>query len=244
MTELWIRTYHSGTIPLLCLPYVGGSATAYRPLSALLAPAVQPLIVQLPGRQDRHTEPCLDTIGELADQIFTAIAPYTAVPLAIFGHSMGAVLGFEVAQRMERKLGTPPLHLFASGRRAPSCDRDERVHTLPDAGIVAELASLNGTSAELLGDPEIVAMIMPAVRADYRAIETYRAEPDAAVSCPVTVLTGDADPQTTALEAAAWRAHTTRPFALATYSGKHFFLNDHLPAIAAHITRALSDKNA
>lgn len=243
MSDLWIRTYHTaadGAVPVLCLPYVGGSATAYRPLSALLAPAVQPLIVQLPGRQDRHTEPCLDTISELADQILAAITPWTDRPLALFGHSMGAALGFEVAQRMERKLGTPPLHLFASGRRAPSRYRDEQVHTLPDAGILAELAALNGTNPQLLNDPEIAAMILPAVRADYHAIETYRPDPGTMVTCPVTVLTGTTDPQTTAAEAAAWETHTTGPFSLIAYPGAHFFLNDHLQAIANLVVRTVT----
>jgi surfactin synthase thioesterase subunit len=242
MNELWIRSFHpapADAVPVLILPYVGGSATAFRPLSARLAPAVRPLIVQLPGRQERHTEPCVDTIPELVEQIHVAMGPLAARPFAIFGHSMGAILGFELARRLEQKHGTPPIHLFASGRRAPSCPREERVHTLPDAGVVAELARLNGTQPELLGDPDIIEMIMPSVRADYRAIETYRPEPDATIGCPITVLTGDADPQTTAAEADVWAAHTTGAFALTTYRGNHFFLNDHLPAIAGLITDTL-----
>lgn len=241
--DLWVRSYHPAgddAVPLVCLPYVGGGATVYRALSGLLTPSVAPLVVQLPGRQDRYTEPCVDNIPELANQIFAAIAPWTDRPLALFGHSMGAILGFEVARRMERKLGTPPLRLFASGRRAPSRPRDERVHTLPDAGVIAELARLNGTQPELLGDPEIVQMILPAVRGDYRAIETYRSDPGATIASPITVLTGDSDPQTTAEEARAWREHTTSEFELVTFPGGHFFLNDHQPTIADFVTRTLS----
>jgi surfactin synthase thioesterase subunit len=239
----WIRTYHEVAEPavnLVCLPHAGGGASAYHALSAALAPAVAPLVVQLPGRQDRHTEPCVDSIARLADGVYGALrGRYTDRPLALFGHSMGAVLGFEVARRMEADLGRSPLWLFASGRRAPSRWREGGIHKLSDTAIVAELAALNGTRPELLGDRDFLDLILPAVRADYRAIETYECDPGATVSCPIHVFTGDSDPDTTHEEVAAWRAHTTAEFAMTTFPGGHFFINDVRDRVAEIVTRTL-----
>lgn len=209
---------------LVCFPHAGGSASFYFPVSAALSPGIDVLAVQYPGRQDRRLEPCTDDIPAMADRIFRATDIWADGPLALFGHSMGAILAFEVARRIERELGVAPVRLFASGRRAPSCTRDETVHLRDDDGIVRELQLLSGTDARVLGDEELLRMVLPALRNDYRAIETYRGDDGAAVSCPVTVLTGDADPRTSMDEALAWRGHTTGEFDLEVFPGGHFFL--------------------
>jgi pyochelin biosynthesis protein PchC len=122
--------------------------------------------------------------------------------------------------------------LFASGRVAPSRQRtDERIHLKSDDGILAELRALDGTDSRLFADEELVAMVMPAIRNDYRAIETYRAEPEATVACPIHVLIGDDDPKVTADEARAWAGHTTGAFTMATFPGGHFYLTRHMPAV-------------
>lgn len=241
----WIRRYHSasdGAVRLVCLPFAGGSASGYYAMSAALAPLVEPLVVQLPGRQDRRGEPCIDNIPELVDQIFAALEPWTDRPLVLFGHSMGAVLGFEVARRMEQ-FGRSPLRLFASGGRAPSRVRDERVHTMSDDDIIAELARLDGTESQLLSDEELLRLIIPVVRNDYRAIETYRCAVDATVACPITVFTGDSDPRVTAEDADAWRDHTSSEFTSMTFPGGHFFINDSPDKIADAIVCALAESS-
>jgi pyochelin biosynthesis protein PchC len=243
-SDLWIRRFHraaEGAPRLVCLPHAGGSASFYFPVSKALSPRIEVLTVQYPGRQDRRFEPCITDIGVFADRICEALGPWTVgrTP-ALFGHSMGATLGFEVAWRLERRANVTVPHLFASGRRAPSMRRDERVHERDDAGVLEELRLLDGTELGLLEDPETREMVLPAIRGDYTAIETYRPSPAAELSCPVTVLIGDQDPKTTLNEAYAWAAHTTAAFDLKVYRGGHFFLLQHVPEVLGLIAETLA----
>lgn len=242
--DLWIRQFHpaaEGAPALVCLPHAGGSASFFFPVSKALSPRIRVLAVQYPGRQDRRLEPCIRDIGVLADRICEALGPSTTSGApALFGHSMGATLGFEVAWRLQQRANLVVPHLFASGRRAPSTRRDERVHERDDAGLIEELRLLDGTELGLLADPETRDMVLPAIRGDYTAIETYRPSPGAVLSGPVTVLTGDRDPKTTLDEARAWAAHTTGTFDLKVYPGGHFFLLRHVPAVLGLISETLA----
>ncbi|WP_343245012.1 alpha/beta fold hydrolase [Streptomyces sp. SID14478] len=225
---------------LVCLPHAGGSASFYFPLSKALSPAVDVLAVQYPGRQDRRHEPNISSIPELADRIFEAIRHLDDRPLALFGHSMGAVLAYEIALRLEDAGLPAPARLFVSGRRAPSRDRDERLHMGSDEQLLAEMRKLGGSHATLLADPGVVEMIMPALRSDYHAVESYRCTPGRRLACPVTALTGDKDPRVSIEEAAAWEEHTTGPTELQVFPGGHFFLSDQ----SARVTGLIADRLA
>lgn len=236
---LWCRRFHpapDAAARLVCFPHAGGSASFYRPVSAALSPAVDVLSVQYPGRQDRRCEPGIDSVAELADRVFQALLPSADRPLTFFGHSMGAVVAFEVARRFD-SAGRTPLRLFASGRRAPSRHRDSDGRTRSDEEILAELRELSGTDARVFGDEEILRMVLPAIRSDYRAVDTYRCPPGASVRCPVSVLVGDGDPETTLDEARAWAGHTTGGFEMRVLPGGHFYLNDR----ADDVLRLLAD---
>lgn len=240
-TGAWLRCFDrrpEAQRRLVCFPHAGGSAPFFLPMSRALR-STEVLSVQYPGRQDRRAEPCIDNIGELADQVYAALRPELRPGVAFFGHSMGALVAFEVALRMQAD-GLAPDVLFASGRRAPSRYRDEKVHRRDDDGIITEMKRLAGTDARVLGDEELLRMILPAIRGDYTAVETYRSRPDSVLDCPVEVLTGDADPVTTADEAQDWAKHTSGPFVVHTYSGGHFFLADHSADIIDLITKRLS----
>lgn len=231
--DLWCRRYRPARNPsarLICLPHAGGSATFFVPVAAALSPGVDVVAIQYPGRQERRREDPIDDIHILADRIHTIISRQPELPVTLFGHSMGAILAFELARRLEAS-GHPPERVFASGRRAPSTHRDETVHHRDDAGIMAEMRALNGTASSVLGDQDMMRAILPALRADYRAAETYRCSPQTAVSCPITVLTGDSDPKTTLAEANAWASHTTGLFDVQVFPGGHFFLTDHADQI-------------
>ncbi|GAA2529117.1 thioesterase II family protein [Winogradskya humida] len=240
---LWLRRYRPATAPsarLVCLPHAGGSAAYFLPVAAALSPGVEVVAVQYPGRQDRRTETPIDDLAVLADQIAEILARQSELPLHIFGHSMGASLGFEVIRRLEAK-GLRPVRLFASGRRAPSALRNETVHRLGDDAILAEVRTLNGTNSMLLNDDELMRAALPALRADYRAAELYRAPEDATVQAAITVLTGDKDPKTTIPEAEAWSRHTVAPgFEVKVFPGGHFFLSDQnaavLKVLRGHLT--------
>lgn len=242
MTGSWIRRFHAAPDArsrLLCLPHAGGSASYFFPVSRRLTPQVEVLAVQYPGRQDRHAEPCVDTIEGLADQVSAAMAPWLDRPLALFGHSMGAAVAFEVAMRLERT-GTAPAALFVSGRRAPSRFREETVHLRDDDGVLAEVRLLSGTASQVLADDDLIRMALPAIRNDYRAIELYRGQPDATVRCPVYALVGDDDPKATIAEVDAWREHTNGDFELQIFPGGHFYLDQQVTGVLEKITSVVA----
>lgn len=242
----WIRRYYpaSNDRPVLvCFPHAGGSATYYFPMSAALAPDFEVIAIQYPGRQERRHETCIDDITELAGHIRLALGEAELTgpaesrrPLAFFGHSMGALVAFEVARLLEQDGEAGPHVLFASGRRAPSRSRDDTWH-LSDAALIGELRSLGGTNAGLLADQEVVELVLPAVRNDYRAVASYQPGADARIAAAVVVLVGDDDPYTTRGEAADWQRHATGDFELHVLPGGHFFLEDQQAEIVRIITR-------
>ncbi|MFJ9612164.1 thioesterase II family protein [Kitasatospora sp. NPDC101176] len=240
--QTWIRRYQDrpdAAVRLVCFPHAGGSAGTYRPWAEAVDPSVEILAVQYPGRQDRYREPGIDNLNELADLVTPALrSAVTGGRYALFGHSLGAALAFEVARRLAGDDG--PELLAVSGRRAPSQARREAYHRLDDAGLAAHLEDLSGTDRRLLTDPDALQLILPAVRSDLRAIETYRAAPGATVDVPVLALTGDHDPWTTLLEAAAWSAHTTAGFDLRVFPGEHFYLVEHRAEVLDLLARRLS----
>ncbi|MFC4116920.1 thioesterase II family protein [Nonomuraea zeae] len=239
----WVRRFHAvptGKIRLFCFPHAGGSASYYFPMSRSFdGRDVEVLAVQYPGRQDRRAEPCVTNLAELADRIGDALDEWTDMPFAFWGHSMGALLAFEVARRREALGRSVPLVLFASGRRAPSRYRDGRVHLLDDPGLTAELTRLGGTDPRLLAEPDLRAAILPTTRADYQAVETYVDTLRTPVSCPITAVIGDSDPDVTLEEAADWAMHTKGRFDLKVLPGGHFYLESRRREVLAIITGAL-----
>lgn len=237
-SDLWVRRYHpapEAATRLVCLPHAGGSAAFYFPFSQALGPSIEVVAIQYPGRQDRRAEPLAGSIIELSDGVTKALGDWTDRPIALFGHSMGALVGYEVARRLP---GVTTL--FVSGRRAPHLHRDETVHTRTDDGIIAELKSLSGTGQRVFGDEELLRMVLPAIRGDYRAVETYRHEQGPALDVPIHALTGDSDPRVPVSEVEEWARHTSRSFALRTFSGGHFYLAEHQREIVELVTNVLT----
>jgi surfactin synthase thioesterase subunit len=244
--NLWFRRYapaDEADQRLVCFPHAGGSASYFLPVARTLAPQVDVLSVQYPGRQDRRVEAAYTDIGALAESIHHGLTRWTDRPLSFFGHSMGALVAFEVARRFGEGSGQP-VHLYVSGRRAPSTHRTENLHLLDDAGIATEIRSLGGTEAALLADSELMAMVIPTLRSDYQAAETYDCPPDRTVRCPVTALVGQSDPRATLAEVQKWEEHTTGTFDLKVYSGGHFYLTDHVTDVIDLLAEHFSARTA
>jgi len=240
--DQWLRRFHScatGAPQLFCFPHAGGSATYYFPFSKDLAPGVEVLAVQYPGRQDRRLEPLIDSIPELADRVADVLASVAVPPFAFFGHSMGAIVAFEAALRLHDNLGVSPTCLFASGRRAPSMKRPTTAYD--NAGVISEMRRLGGTDPRFFGDEELLMSILPVTRNDYQAIEDYTWVQGAPLACPVTALIGDADPQCTIEEAAAWASHTSGVFEKRIFPGGHFFLDQHRADVISTISVELNE---
>jgi pyochelin biosynthetic protein PchC len=232
---VWLRRYRPvphAEIRLVCLPHAGGSASAFRRWPAESPGHLELLAVQYPGREDRLRDPCVTDFERLADLVTAALTPLLDRPLAIFGHSMGAALGHEVAVRLERR-GTGPSHLFVSGMSAPRHHRPGTVHRGDDEALIAELRRLGGTGDAVLDHAELRSLLLPAVRADYRAFETRRPADTPPLRCPLTALVGTDDPAAPVDEVRDW-AHCTRGgFTLRTYPGGHFYLD----AARRHVIR-------
>ncbi|MFD0690919.1 thioesterase II family protein [Actinomadura fibrosa] len=240
--KLWLRRFHEGPedgVRLICFPHAGGAASCFRQFSGDLSARLEVWSVQYPGRQDRHREEPIPDILELARRVSDVVGALDDRPLALFGHSMGATVAFEVARRLEAE-GTPPVALFVSGRRAPSIRRPESVRRRDDHGLIAEIKSLDGTDARLLEDDDVLQMILPALRADYRAIDGYEYRPGAPLRVPLVALTGQDDPRTGRSDVEAWAGHTTGAFSLHVMPGGHFFLDAQHREVAEIVADALS----
>lgn len=231
---------------VVCFPHAGGGAVAYRPLVAALAAASHTagaraqelLAVQYPGRHDRLGEERIEDLTELAAGAYEALAPLTDRPLTLLGHSMGALVAYEVTRLLEREGAQRPLRLVVSSASAPSRVRRGSVHLQGDDGLMEEIRRTQGTDLRLLESTELMAMALPVLRSDYKAVETYRHRPGPPLRTDVTVLVGDADPLVAVEDAAAWREHTTGDFRMRVFpGGDHFALREHWPEVVEHVTQ-------
>lgn len=222
----WIRNFRpapSARLRLLCFPHAGGSASYYFPMATALSPEFDVYAVQYPGRQDRYKEPLVESVDDMADHIFAAMEPMLDAPLALFGHSMGAVLAFEVARRIETLAGHRPEVVFASGAPAPSRRQFESDHR-DDADFIRVMQDLGGTDPRVLSDPDMLATFLPAFRADYRALLAYRRGTEVRIGAPIVVMAATDDAKTSMADARAWQDHTSGGTVVHTFQGGHFYL--------------------
>lgn len=234
----WFRRFQHAepeAVRLVCFPHAGGAANYYQRLAAELAPSVDVLAVQYPGRMDRHREAVVDDLDHLVELLVEPVLGLGDRPTAFFGHSMGAVVAFEVA----RRLPVPPLALFVSGRVAPPLSRYTPPHLLSDEHMLSEVRKFQATDLRLLEHPKARELMMPVLRADYRAIETYQYRPGPPLDCSIAVFAGSDDPVAAVADTRPWREQCTGEFSLRVCPGGHFFLDDHLPEIAEDIRHRL-----
>ncbi|MFD3507961.1 thioesterase II family protein [Nocardia sp. NPDC058666] len=239
----WVRVLRPDTAArgrLTCFPPGGGSAPFYRELARHIGPGIEVTAVQYPGRQDRLDDPPITDLHLLADRIAADLAGAPA--RSLFGHSMGATVAYETALRLAAA-GQPVRALIVSGRPAPEFVETARLHQASDAALIDDLERLANDPAPvrlLRTEPGLADLVLPAVRADYQAVETYRHRPGPLLTCPVVALVSTQDPTTSVAQAEQWRAVTDGPFSIQTFSGGHFYLDDQPAAVAQEITRHLS----
>nr|prf erythromycin synthesis gene [Saccharopolyspora erythraea] len=223
---------------LVCFPHAGAAADSYLDLAPALAPEIDVDAVQYPGRQDPRDEEPLGTAGEIADEVAAVLrASGGDGPFALFGHSMGALIAYETARRLEREPGGGPLRLFVSGQTAPRVH--ERRTDLPgDDGLVDELRRL-GTSEAALADEALLAMSLPVLRADLRVLRSYAWADGPPLRAGITALCGDADPLTATGDAERWLQHSVIPGRTRTFPGGHFYLGEQVTEVAGAVRRDL-----
>ncbi|KIG11692.1 Thioesterase [Enhygromyxa salina] len=225
---------------LFCIPFAGGAASVFRTWGDALPADIEVCAVQLPGRERRLREPLYQAMQPLARALVDAVGPSLDRPFAIFGHSLGACVGFELARQLRRLYGREPEHMFASARRAPHIRDPAPLHELPEPELIAALRRMGGTPESVLRDPEFVRIFMPILRADLAVAETYLCPSGPPLRCPLTMLRADADPMVSKLEALGWREHTSGPFTMRTLSAGHLFLASHQTQILDLIAASLS----
>ncbi|MGK4585148.1 thioesterase II family protein [Kitasatospora sp. HPMI-4] len=243
MNSRWLLRFPSrpeARLRMFCLPGAGASASMYRSWSALLPAEVEVCAVQFPGRGARLREAPFTRLEVLAEALAEAVLAELDRPAVIFGHSLGALVGFEVASRLAGEGAL--LSLAVAAHKAPSLGSAGLPHhLLPTAELFEVVARLGGTPQGVLDRPEILRLAEPATRADFELDFTYRYRERAPLDIPVSVFGGLSDPTVSEAELAAWRSHTAGAFSLRMLPGDHFFLNG--PSGARMLSQLVADLN-
>lgn len=237
-------TRPADAVRLYCLPYAGASASIYHAWRRELPSWIEVSPLELPGRGQRYAEAPQNDAHELARSLAAQLAGQLDRPYALFGHSMGALLAYELSHALRERRLPAPLRLFASGCPAPSRrERQGRFTRLSDAELINTLQELDGTPPELLADPELMALFLPVLRADFQLCARYQpriARPS--LDCALTVFAGRADACTAdASSLQAWRGETTGAFALEMVDGGHFFLHEQRARLLTILQRELAE---
>lgn len=225
---------------LFCFPYAGGSASAFRGWQGSLCDGVEVLAARLPGRADRWREPPLTELTTFVEVFAQQLADYLDKPFAFFGHSMGALVSFDLSRKLRRDHGREPEHLFVASCNPPLPDKPMPVlASLNDEDLRAKLLSL-GLDEEVLADDDLMEILLPLVRADLHVADGYVDQSGEQLDCPVTAFHGRDDPMVSAEEMAMWSRGTRGPFALHTVSGAHLFDDQGWSEVLARLSEGLS----
>jgi medium-chain acyl-[acyl-carrier-protein] hydrolase len=225
---------------LFCFPYAGGGASIYRGWEHYLPAGVEVWAAQLPGRGGRYKEPPLATMESLVTAAAAALKPFLDLPIALFGHSMGALASFELAHLLAAEFSVNVSHLFVSGARGPHLPRNlPRLYDLPEDEFLTELKALNGTPPEVLENPELMRMISTTLRADFAIADKYTASSGPPLRCPISVFGGLEDNLALREDLETWRIHTTNSFDLWQLPGDHFFIHTSDSLILQILSREL-----
>jgi surfactin synthase thioesterase subunit len=236
MSNPWLQHWHHkphARIRLFCFPYAGGGASLFRAWSEYLPQDIEVCPVQLPGREKRLLETPFSHMPALIDMLVSILLPYIDMPYALFGHSMGALICFELARRLYlAEHISEPVHLLISGHHAPQLpDPTMPIYYLPDPEFIEGLRRLKGTPEEMLQNEELLPLLLPVLRADFSLCEMYKYIHLEPLRCPITVFGGSQDLEAPPDTLVAWREQTSGPFKVHLFSGDHFFLHQEQPAL-------------
>ncbi|MGI5521526.1 thioesterase II family protein [Micromonospora sp. CA-259024] len=213
----------------MCLPHAGGTANFFRPWAALVPEGVEVLAAQYPARETRFLDTPAETMAELVDELADASVGLFDTTVALFGHSMGASVAYELSIRLRERDGTAPDALFVSGRGGPGRERRPGLTDAGDDELVEALLRMGGTDAEVLHDPDLRDVVLPAIRADYRLLDRYtprRPDDRSMLDTPVTAYYGSDDTDLLPDDVHAWSAITRSMFRTRSFPGGHFYLAD------------------
>lgn len=235
-----IRPNSQAELRLFCLPYAGGGASLFRTWAEHFSPAVEVCPIQLPGREERLGDPLLTRLPALVDQLVEQLQPYLDRPFALFGHSLGGLISFELTRALWQRSQPLPVSLLVSGCRAPQIlDNGRPIHRLPDSEFIAALRQYNGVSEEIL-QHEVMQFFLPILRADFAILETYFYKTEQPLPVPIIAFGGDSDTKVSRSEVEAWKAQTQAEFSAMFLPGDHFFIRQNQKSIAAAVKASVS----
>jgi medium-chain acyl-[acyl-carrier-protein] hydrolase len=244
ISNIWFicqRPLPEARLRLFCFPYAGGSAQIYWSWVNSFPKTIEVLSLQLPGRGNRLKEASFTHITPLVQALKTAISPFLDIPFAFFGHSMGALIAYELVRELHKSFKVSPVHFFASGRAAPHIQSAKpKVHTLSDLEFIKRIQKLNGTPRALLENQELMNMMLPCLRADFAVCETYVSIKDSPLCCPLTVFGGVEDSEVSREELEAWGEYSRNKLSLFMLPGDHFFLHTSQTQLLLTIIQKLS----
>jgi medium-chain acyl-[acyl-carrier-protein] hydrolase len=225
---------------LFCFPYAGGAASVFREWSDGLPADVEVCPIQLPGRGTRLTEPPYSRLSLLVEALIEALLPLLDKPFALFGHSLGSLVSFELARQIWANHQVRPVRLFVSAGPAPQIPRrNSPIHDLPEREFMAELRRLNGIPAELLSNKELMDVVLPSLRADFELFESYRYLSGPPLNCPISTFGGLNDDRVNHDDLEAWRDQTAVSFTIRMFPGDHFFLKSTQPLLLRALSQEL-----
>lgn len=229
---------------LFCFPYAGAGASVFRQWAAAADPSIEVQGVQLPGRESRLREPLLTDINLVVDALIHDAIDFLDKPFSIFGHSFGALIGFEFTRRLQRLSLPLPQRLFVSARQAPQVLlHGAKTHLLPESQLKEELRHYAGTPEVVLQDNDLMRVLLPVIRADLTINETYDYIPAIPISCPISAFAGLKDRKISISSIEAWAAQTTQDFKVHYFDGDHFFIKQKYPSILNFIREDFAHGN-
>ncbi|MBT2764749.1 alpha/beta fold hydrolase [Paenibacillus sp. ISL-20] len=227
---------------LFCLPYAGGSATIYMRWKRHLHGHIELHPVELAGRGRRLLEPHYGSMDEMVEDLYEYLDPLLDEgDFAFFGHSMGALIAYELAHAVRKKKGREPIHLFVSGTYPPHARRNLTLHLLSDARLQQEIKLLGGTEDEVFEREELLRLFLPGLRRDLELVETHCFQSrEELIPCDISVLNGKEDKATEGINLMDWSAYGSRDCQLYEFEGGHFFINEHTEQVVSLINDVLS----
>jgi len=229
LAATWFRPRHpnpEAKMRLFGFPYAGGTGSIFNSWPSQLPQFVEVCPVHLPGREPRFRERPFTRLAPLVESLAEGILPLLDKPFAFFGHSMGALIGFELIRFLQKEYQPGPFHFFASGCSAPQMRRRIRpIHHLPEPELVRELRRLDGTPKLVFEHAELMSLMIPIMRADFEISETYSYSSQSLLNCAITAFGGSRDKSVSRWKLAGWRHQTNSHFSRYMFPGDHFFLH-------------------
>lgn len=228
-------------LKLFCIPYAGGSASVYLKWKTYLHPEIELVPIELAGKGARFYDSVYSSFDECIDDVFNQISSHDSdIPYIILGHSLGAVISYEVTKKIVSESKATPVKLILSGCRSPQSARPrKKMHLLPEDEFIEELRKLGGTSEEILTDPDLLEIFLPVIRADYKMRSFYAVQKfDNPLPVSFTILNGTSDdlyPE----EIHGWQAFTSNPCEYLFYEGNHFFIEEKYTEIISYINKII-----